>query len=78
MESRSGNKFWVDRFLAKHLVLFNYWLMFFYLPSPSNEYDINMKIDWHAYETYAKYLTVNPNDQRILDIAQDEINHVNK
>ena len=52
MESRSGNRFWVDRFLAKHLVLFYYWVMvFYYLLSPSNAYDINIKIEEHAYET---------------------------
>ena len=37
-----------------------------------------IKIDQHAYETYAKDLTVNPYDQRILEIAQDEINHANE
>ena len=58
MESRSGNRYWVDRFLARHLVLFYYWVMvFYYLLSPSNAYDINIKIEEHAYETYAKYLT---------------------
>ena len=79
MESRSGNRYWVDRFLARHLVLFYYWVMvFYYLLSPSNAYDINIKIEEHAYETYSKYLTVNPNDQRIREIAQDEINHANE
>ncbi len=76
MESRRGNRYWVDRFLARYLVLFYYWVMvFYYLLSPSNAYDINIKIEEHAYETYEKYLTFNPNDQRIREIAQDEINH---
>jgi len=45
MESRSGNRYWVDRFLARHLVLFYYWVMvFYYLLSPSNAYDINIKL----------------------------------
>ena len=39
---------------------------------------INIKIEEQAYETYAMYLTVNPNDQRIREIAQDEINHANE
>ena len=79
MESRSGNRYWVDRFLARHLVLFYYWVMvFYYLLSPSNAYDINIKIEEHAYETYEKYLSVNPSDQRIREIAQDEINHANE
>ena len=79
MESRSGNRYWVDRFLARHLVLFYYWVMvFYYLLSPSNAYDINIKIEEHAYETYTKYLSVNPSDQRIREIAQDVINHANE
>ena len=60
-------------------MLFYYWVMvFYYLLSPSNAYDINIKIEEHAYETYAKYLSVNPSDQRIREIAQDEINHANE
>tara|TARA_Y100001968_G_scaffold244133_1_gene228100 strand:+ start:543 stop:1046 length:504 start_codon:yes stop_codon:yes gene_type:complete len=79
MELRSGNRFWVDRFFARHLVLFYYWVMvFYYLISPSNAYDINIKIEEHAYETYAKYLNIYPNDQRIREIAQDELNHANE
>ncbi len=73
MESRSGNRYWIDRFLARPLVLFYYWVMvFYYLLSPTNAYDINLKIEEHAYETYTKYLTVNPSDQRIREIAQDK------
>ena len=79
MESRNGNEFWVDRFLARHLVLFYYWVMvFYYLLSPSNAYDINIKIEEHAYETYKKYLDVNPSDKKIRKIAQDEIDHANE
>tara|TARA_B100001029_G_C14886857_1_gene353100 strand:- start:108 stop:614 length:507 start_codon:yes stop_codon:yes gene_type:complete len=79
MESRGGSKFWVDRFLSRHLVLFYYWgMVFYYVLSPSNAYDINLKIEEHPYETYSKYLDVNPNDQRIREIAQDEINHANE
>ena len=78
MESRSGNRYCVDRFLTRHLVLTYYWVMFFYLLSPSNAYYINIKIEEHAYKTYAKYFTVNPNDQKIREIAQDEINHANE
>ena len=79
MESRCANRYWVDRFLARHLVLFYCWVMvFYYLIFPSNAYYINIKIEEHAYKTYAKYFTVNPNDQKIREIAQDEINHANE
>ena len=76
MELRGGNQYWIDRFLAKHLVLVYYWIMVgYYLTSPTNAYDINMKIEKHAYETYVKYATYHPEDQKIQEIAQDELNH---
>ena len=76
MELRGGNQYWVDRFLAKHLVLVYYWIMVgYYLTSPTNAYDINMKIEKHAYETYVKYAAYHPEDQKIQEIAQDELNH---
>ena len=79
MESRCCIRFWVDRFLARHLLLLYYWSMVYqYFISPSNSYDINIKIEEHPYETYAKYFTVNQNDQRIRQMAQEEINHANE
>jgi len=77
MELREGNKYWIDRFFAIHLVLLYYWIMvFYYFFSPANAYDVNIKIEEHAFETYSKYLKDNPNDQKIREIAQDELNHV--
>ena len=58
METREGNKYWIDRFLAKHLVILYYWIMVgYYVLDPLDAYDINMKIEKHAYETYIKYLS---------------------
>ena len=77
MEKRGGDKFWIDRFLARHLVLFYYWIMvIYYFVSPSNAYDVNIKIEEHAYNTYTKYLKTHPEDQKIKEIAQDELSHV--
>ena len=79
MESRSGNRYWVDRFLSKHFVLFYYWIMlFYYLLSQHNPYDINIKVEEHAYESYEKYLLVNPNDQKIWEIDLDKFDHSNE
>ena len=76
MEKRGGDKFWIDRFFARHLVLFYYWIMvFYYFLSPTNAYDVNIKIEEHAYNTYKKYLEENPNDEKIKEIAQDELDH---
>ena len=47
----------------------------YYLFSPKNAYDINMKIEKHAYETYTKYLLYHPEDKKIAEIAQDELEH---
>ena len=76
MELREGNKYWIDRFFAKHLVLLYYWIMVgYYLINPVNAYDINMKIEKHAFETYVKYSAYHPLDTKIAEIAQDEYQH---
>ena len=76
MELREGNKYWIDRFFAKHLVLLYYWIMVgYYILSPKNAYDINMKIEKHAFETYVKYSAYHPEDTKIAEIAQDEYEH---
>ena len=76
MELREGNKYWIDRFFAKHLVLLYYWIMVaYYLIDPRNAYDINMKIEKHAFETYTKYSAYHPEDTKIAEIAQDELDH---
>ena len=77
MERRGGDKYWIDRFIARHLVLIYYWIMvIYYFFSPANAYDVNIKIEEHAYETYSKYLNDFPDDEKIKEIAQDELNHV--
>ena len=43
--------------------------------SPVDAYDINMKIEKHAYETYVKYSAYHPEDKKIAEIAEDELNH---
>ena len=47
----------------------------YYLFNPVNAYDINMKIEKHAYETYIKYLSYHPDDKKIEEIALDELEH---
>ena len=77
MERRGGNKFWIDKFFARHLVLIYYWIMvIYYFLSPQNAYDVNIKIEEHAFKSYSKYLEIFPDDNKIRQIAQDELNHV--
>ena len=79
MESVGGSKYWVDRFLARHLVLFYYWIMVvYYYVSPINAYHLNLEVELHAAETYQKYLWDHPHSEhteKIESILMDEINH---
>ena len=48
------------------------------LINPLAAYDINMKIEKHAFETYIKYLAYHPEDQKIAEIAEDELKHAHE
>ena len=76
MESRGGNAYWIDRIFAKTLVLIYYWIMVVYYGLfPVSAYDLNERVEWHAAETYEKYLTKHPDDEDIARIRDDEIKH---
>ena len=76
MELRGGANRWVDRFLAYHLVLVYYWTMVvYYFVAPVSAYHLNEEVEWHAMETYGKYLLDHPDDDIIAQIMLDEINH---
>ena len=76
MESRGGNSYWIDRFLAKHLVLIYYWSnVVYYWLSPSLAYHLSYEVEIHAATTYGKYLAMNDNDEKILEILNDELQH---
>jgi len=76
MESRGGNAYWIDRFVAKHLVLIYYWVnVVYYWISPRNAYHLSYEVEIHAAETYGKYLAYNGSDEKILEILNDELNH---
>ena len=79
MESRGGNSYWIDRFVAKHLVLIYYWVnVFYYWLAPRSAYHLSYEVEIHAAETYAKYLALNGPDAKILDILNDELQHANE
>ena len=76
MESRGGASAWIDRFFAYHLVLVYYWIMVvYYSVLPRYAYHLNSEVELHASTTYAEYLTRHPDDQKIIDIMNDEIHH---
>lgn len=78
MESLGGADHFIDRLIAKTLVLVYYWVMvLYYLASAKNAYHINMLVEEHAAHTYAKYLA-HTDDKKIEEIMQDEIDHYNE
>ena len=79
MESRGGNAYYVDRFVAKHLVLIYYWVnVVYYWVAPRSAYHLSWEVELHAATTYAKYLAYHPEDEEILEVLNDEIAHANE
>ena len=79
MESRGGNAYFIDRFVAKHLVLVYYWVnVFYYWLAPRSAYHLSYEVEIHAATTYAKYLAENGPDEKILEILNDELQHSNE
>ena len=74
---RYGSAYWVDRFVARHLVLVYYWInVVYYWFTPMSAYHLSYEIEMHAAETYAKYLAYEDyNDKDIWRIMNDEIQH---
>ncbi len=79
MESRGGNRYWVDRFFARHLVLIYYWInVVYYWVAPVSAYHLSYEVEIHAAVTYAKYLAYHPGGDdysRIIEILNDELHH---
>ena len=76
MESRGGNTYFVDRFVAKHLVLIYYWVnVVYYWVAPRSAYHLSYEVEVHAATTYAKFLADNGPDEKILEILNDELQH---
>ena len=79
MESRGGNTYWVDRFVARHLVLIYYWSnVVYYWLAPRLAYHLSYEVEIHAATTYAKYLADAGHDDKILEILNDELTHSNE
>ena len=76
MESRGGNAYFIDRFVAKHLVLIYYWInVVYYWVSPRLAYHLSYEVEIHAATTYAKHLALHGHDDKILEILNDELHH---
>jgi|TARA_R100000081_G_scaffold86108_1_gene55601 hypothetical protein len=76
MESRDGNRYWIDRAFAKHLVLLYYWInVVYYWVAPRAAYHLSYEVELHAAHTYEEFLTRFPDDEDIARIRDDEIHH---
>ena len=77
MESRGGNTYWIDRFVARHLVLIYYWSnVVYYWLAPRLAYHLSYEVELHAVDTYEKYLKYEDStDKKIMEICQDEKDH---
>ena len=76
MESRGGNRYFIDRFVAKHLVLVYYWSnVVYYWVAPRLAYHLSYEVEIHAATTYAKFLADRGHDDKILEILNDELEH---
>ena len=76
MESRGGNLYFIDRFVAKHLVLIYYWSnVVYYWLAPRLAYHLSYEVEIHAAETYGKFLALHGHDDKILEILNDELHH---
>ena len=76
MESRGGSAYFIDRFVAKHLVLIYYWVnVVYYWVAPVSAYHLSYEVEVHAATTYAKHLALNGHDDKILEILNDELQH---
>ena len=74
MESRGGNAYFIDRFVAKHLVLVYYWVnVVYYWLAPRHAHHLSYEVEIHAASTYAKFLAYNGHDDKILEILNDEL-----
>ena len=79
MERRGGNSYFIDRFVAKHLVLIYYWSnVLYYWLAPRLAYHLSYEVEIHAAETYAKYIALNGSDEKILEILNDELQHAHE
>ena len=79
MESRGGNTYFIDRLVAKHLVLIYYWVnVVYYWMAPKSAYHLSYEVEIHAATTYAKYLALNGHDDKILEILNDELHHAHE
>jgi ubiquinol oxidase len=71
MEELGGADRWFDRFIAQHISVAYYWIVFFiYLLNPTVAYNLNQVVEEHAYATYDEFIKENGEELRKLPAPQ--------
>jgi ubiquinol oxidase len=71
MEDLGGADRWLDRFIAQHVAVTYYWIVFFvYLYNPTIAYNLNQVVEEHAFATYDQFLRDNGEELKKLPAPQ--------
>lgn len=71
MEELGGADRWFDRFIAQHVSVGYYWIVFFlYFWNPTMAYNLNEAIEEHAYATYDQFCKENEEQLKKLPAPQ--------
>jgi ubiquinol oxidase len=76
MEELGGDKFWLDRLLARTVALLYYWIVAaLYVVSPDSAYHFMELVEGHAYRTYNKFLKENTAELKAQPAPQIAIDY---
>jgi ubiquinol oxidase len=71
MEDLGGADRWFDRFIAQHIAVAYYWIVFFiYLYNPTVAYNLNQVVEEHAFATYDEFIKENGEELKKLPAPQ--------
>ncbi|WVZ87614.1 hypothetical protein U9M48_034225 [Paspalum notatum var. saurae] len=76
MEELGGNSLWIDRFLARFMAFFYYFVTVgMYMLSPRMAYHFSECVERHAYSTYDKFLKLNEEELKRLPAPEAALNY---
>ncbi len=75
-EELGGDKYWLDRFLARTGAFVYYWiLVLIYMVAPRSAYHFMQLVEEHAYQTYDKFLKEHEDELKAQPAPQVAINY---
>ncbi|EES11617.2 hypothetical protein SORBI_3006G258700 [Sorghum bicolor] len=76
MEELGGNALWIDRFLARFMAFFYYFMtVAMYMLSPRMAYHFSECVERHAYSTYDKFLKLHEEELKRLPAPEAALNY---